>query len=200
MQIRLRHGPRRTYLNGADDGRTILIQSDWDYAGLASTFGYVPCWCGDTDGTVDCPHKTASEMIMEARQWLDDHLCEKVDDPGYFQPLLPALRWEHFGRAIHHSRLASKQLNFLVHSLVVDMRQCYCYAVWLAMTGSRHWRRKFLPTSGNCRFPFPIDCRNSWAIQAMHGSLPFIGNKWVMRSCSMMVNQREQGSGIHSSV
>lgn len=56
-----------------------FVQSDWDYPGLASMFGYVPCDCGATDGTVDCVHKTASEMISEAYDWLADHDGEETD-------------------------------------------------------------------------------------------------------------------------
>lgn len=61
------------------------IQTDWDYPGVASTFGWTPCKeCRETDGTVDCAHHTASEMISSAREWLDDHIGKTVDDPGYF--------------------------------------------------------------------------------------------------------------------
>ena len=72
------------YLLAADDRRDILIQTDWDYPGVASTFGWVPCECGETDGTVDCPHKTASQMISEAAEYLDEHIGNTVEDPGYF--------------------------------------------------------------------------------------------------------------------
>lgn len=74
-----------TWILTAADGRTILVQTDWDYPGLASTFGWVPCrQCNATDGTVDCEHRTASEMICEASQWLADHEGKSVEDPGYF--------------------------------------------------------------------------------------------------------------------
>lgn len=72
-----------------DDDRTVLVQTDWDFPGLAASFGFVPCDCGATDGTVDCLHKTATEMITEAIDYLDA-LCESADDrrfiedPGYF--------------------------------------------------------------------------------------------------------------------
>ena len=75
--------------NTRDEKTTILIQTDWDYPGLASTFGFVPCFCGETDGTVECPHKTAPEMITAASEFLNE-LCETPDnrrfvsDPGYF--------------------------------------------------------------------------------------------------------------------
>ena len=64
--------------------RNLIVQTDWDFPGLASCMGYVPCNCGETDGTVDCAHKTASQMIEEARQYIDDHLEEEYNDPGYF--------------------------------------------------------------------------------------------------------------------
>ena len=36
------------------------------------------------DGTVDCLHKKATDMIVEAQAFLDDHIGESVEDPGYF--------------------------------------------------------------------------------------------------------------------
>lgn len=52
-------------------GDSVLVQSDWDYPGVASRTGFVPCECGATDGTVDCPHRTASDMISAAYGWLE---------------------------------------------------------------------------------------------------------------------------------
>lgn len=80
------HGKPGSYdWDTRDEDNTVLVQTDFDWPGLASTFGWCPCECGETDGTVDCPHKTASEMIDSARQWLDDHLGQIfVEDPGYF--------------------------------------------------------------------------------------------------------------------
>lgn len=66
-----------------DEPTTVLCQSDWDRPMLARDLGWRPC-CDVTDGTVDCPHKTASEMIAEAGEYLDEHLGEPFDDPGYF--------------------------------------------------------------------------------------------------------------------
>ena len=68
--------------NNSDQTR--YIQTDWDYPGVATTFGWCACDCGFTDGTVDCEHRTASEMITEAGEYLDDHIGDTVDDPGYF--------------------------------------------------------------------------------------------------------------------
>jgi hypothetical protein len=66
-------------------GREVIIQSDWDFPGVASSFGWVPCRkCRATDGTVDCAHRTASEMISEAYDYLMAHLGKQIPDPGYF--------------------------------------------------------------------------------------------------------------------
>lgn len=78
-----------------DTGKDKLIQTDWDYPGLASTFGWSTTLTNDcdgihdhqsTDGTVDCEYcgTTASEFISDAASYLDDHIGEVVDDPGYF--------------------------------------------------------------------------------------------------------------------
>lgn len=61
----------------------VFVQSDWDYAGLASSFGWVPCPCGHTDGTVDCPHRKVSDMLSEAFDWLAERDGQEIDDPGY---------------------------------------------------------------------------------------------------------------------
>jgi hypothetical protein len=84
MKISLREGDFGTFLVVCEDGGDLLVQTDWDYPGLASTFGWSPCPCGETDGTVDCPHRSADEMIAEAREFLRAHAGDTVDDPGYF--------------------------------------------------------------------------------------------------------------------
>jgi hypothetical protein len=66
------------------DDRSILVMLDWDWPSVASNLGFVPCECGRTDGTVPCAHKTASEMISAAYEFLDDHIGDTFDDPGYF--------------------------------------------------------------------------------------------------------------------
>jgi hypothetical protein len=66
--------------------RTVLVQTDWDFPGVASRLGWVACECGFTDGTVDCEHKKASDMIQDARLHLDasDGVpCDELAD--YFQ-------------------------------------------------------------------------------------------------------------------
>jgi hypothetical protein len=62
---------------------SILYQSDWDFPGLASLLGFTPCDCGRTDGTVDCEHKTASEMICEAADFLDDRVGDTFNSKKY---------------------------------------------------------------------------------------------------------------------
>jgi len=56
------------------------VQMDWDYPSTAETFGWTPCdECSYTDGTVDCEHRTASEMISDAANYLDAHDGAEAD-------------------------------------------------------------------------------------------------------------------------
>jgi hypothetical protein len=84
MRIALHEGDCGTFLLVAQSGREILVQTDWDFPGLASIFGWSPCSCGATDGTIDCDHRTAGEMIADAREFLRAHAGDTTDDPGYF--------------------------------------------------------------------------------------------------------------------
>lgn len=68
-----------------DSGRDILVQSDYYYPSIARDFG----WShehGETDGTIDCPvcGKSVHEMINEAQEYLDEHIGDTTEDPGYF--------------------------------------------------------------------------------------------------------------------
>lgn len=79
-----------------DDGQTVLIQTDWDYCGVATSFGWSirevqqidhdECDHSFSDGTVDCPEcgLIAGEFIAAARDWLDDNDGVMADDPEYF--------------------------------------------------------------------------------------------------------------------
>ena len=84
MRITLEEGPFGTFLVTAEDGRDLLVQTDVDFPGLAATFGWTPCSCGQTDGTIDCAHRSATEMIAEARDFLHERAGSTADDPGYF--------------------------------------------------------------------------------------------------------------------
>lgn len=84
MKITLYEGDFGTFRIVAEDGRDLLVQTDWDFPGLASTFGWSPCRCGFTDGTVDCEHRTADEMIAEARAFLRERAGSTAEDSGYF--------------------------------------------------------------------------------------------------------------------
>ena len=89
----------RFIANSRNEGRTRLIQTDWDYPGVASTFGWSTrqvqakgrkrrnkCRHDGTDGTVDCREcgVTASEFISAAGEFLTTVDGKIVDDPGYF--------------------------------------------------------------------------------------------------------------------
>lgn len=84
MNIRVRKGDFSTFLVEAENGDTRLIQTEWDIPGIAASFGWVACPCRQTDGTVDCQHRTAADMIAEARQFLEENEGQVADDPGYF--------------------------------------------------------------------------------------------------------------------
>jgi hypothetical protein len=60
----------------ADPEDTTLVQADWDFPSVASAIGHEPCECDATDGTVDCAHKTATEMISEAYDYCRAHAGE----------------------------------------------------------------------------------------------------------------------------
>jgi hypothetical protein len=92
--IALRTGPFGTYRIVNDDNTDdVLVQTDWDYPGIASTFGW---WIGavapngcthdGTDGTIDCPGcgTPASVFIEAAGDYLDENIGAVADDPGYF--------------------------------------------------------------------------------------------------------------------
>lgn len=78
----------------ADDGQTVLVQTDWDFPGVASSFGWDiasvaverGCLHSGTDGTIRCPNcrLQPGDFIDAAREWLDDHDGATADDPGYF--------------------------------------------------------------------------------------------------------------------
>lgn len=64
---------------------SVLSQLDYDRCGLANTFGWSPCH-NCTDGTIDCAEcdKTATELISDATDYLNEHYGDIAEDPGYF--------------------------------------------------------------------------------------------------------------------
>lgn len=84
MRVTLAAGPFGTYRLLSGTNEDLFLQSDSDFPRVVSMFGWVPCHCRDTDGTIDCQHRTAVDMIADARRYLDEHLGVTVDDPGYF--------------------------------------------------------------------------------------------------------------------
>lgn len=89
MKVILERGPEGapnfTFgLYDADTGECIeFIQSDWDYAGLATSLGWCPCECGRTDGTVDCAHRSVSKMLSEAFDYLVERNGQVFDLSDY---------------------------------------------------------------------------------------------------------------------
>lgn len=75
------------------DGRTFLVQIDYDYPSVARDFGWrgprprKGCRHNGTDGTVDCRGcgLTTSDMISMAGAYLDRiaDTGKSVEDPGY---------------------------------------------------------------------------------------------------------------------
>ena len=63
-----------------DEANTVLVQTDWDYPGIALRMGLEPCECGATDGTVDCEHKKASDMISAAYDFIESHAGESFPE------------------------------------------------------------------------------------------------------------------------
>ena len=51
-----------------DEANTVLVQSDWDFPGIARTFG----------GSFE------EDQIAEAGEWLHDNIGAEAEDPGYF--------------------------------------------------------------------------------------------------------------------
>ena len=86
MRVRLDKGQFGwDYILTAENGKDYYVQTDNDYPGIAAHFGFVPCeHCQNTDGTIDCAHHSAMDMISAAHDYLNDHIGESFEDPGYF--------------------------------------------------------------------------------------------------------------------
>ena len=84
MTVTLKDGPYGAFVLESNSGDSYLIQHDWDFPRIAAAFGWTPCHCGTTDGTIECEHRSVSEMIWEAYEYLTSRVGESIDDPGYF--------------------------------------------------------------------------------------------------------------------
>ena len=84
MKITLLEADCGTFLLLAEDGRTILVQVDWDFPGVASTFGWSPRSSPMTDDTGTLAEKSLSTVIGDARDFLHERAGSTADDPGYF--------------------------------------------------------------------------------------------------------------------
>jgi hypothetical protein len=84
MTITLKDGPYRTFVLESESGESRLIQQDWDFPRIASAFGWTPCSCGATDGTIECEHRSVSDMVWDAYEFLNGRVGDTIEDPGYF--------------------------------------------------------------------------------------------------------------------
>ncbi len=80
----------------AENGKSILVQQDWDAPGIASTFGWNmrevqkdggDCDHRGTDGTIDCPDcgLKPGTFIEAAMDWIQSNDGATAEDPGYFE-------------------------------------------------------------------------------------------------------------------
>lgn len=92
-------------LHNSKDNRKVFVQTDWDYPGIATAFGWSissvkpkDCKHESTDGTIRCDTcgTEPGVFISAAYDWLVEHEGtfsldpelpgECVEDPGYFVP------------------------------------------------------------------------------------------------------------------
>ncbi len=84
MTITLLEAECGTFLLQAEDGRTILVQVDWDFPGLAETFGWsIPAGI-EFDDTGKVAEESLVTVIADARDFLHERAGASTTDPGYF--------------------------------------------------------------------------------------------------------------------
>jgi len=102
MRIRLEkaQGCPGYVIQAVDSEQSVLVQTDWEYPSVASSFGWSiresqvinagyygqTCDHSSTDGTVVCSEcgLTPTVFIREAADYLYSHIGQTADDPGYF--------------------------------------------------------------------------------------------------------------------
>lgn len=70
-----------------EDGKSATVREDC-YCSIARYYGWNPCeheeCCDITDGSVDCAHHTTDDMVMNAGEFLANHVGDSCDDPGWW--------------------------------------------------------------------------------------------------------------------
>ena len=84
MRITLLEADCGTFLLRAKDGRTILVQTDWDFPGVAETFGWSPPAGTLTDDVGKFAEESLFAVIGDARDFLHERAGTSTFDPGYF--------------------------------------------------------------------------------------------------------------------
>lgn len=84
MTVTLLESDCGTFLLRAEDGRTILVQTDWDFPGVAETFGWSPPAGTLTDDVGKFAAESLLAVIGDARDFLHERTGSMTSDPGYF--------------------------------------------------------------------------------------------------------------------
>jgi hypothetical protein len=84
MRITLLESDCGTFLLRAEDDRTILVQMDWDFPGVAETFGWSPPAGTLTDDIGKFAEESLFAVIGDARDFLHERAGTSTSDPGYF--------------------------------------------------------------------------------------------------------------------
>lgn len=67
-----------------EDGKSHTVgQEGW--CSVARYYGWQACKeCDTTDGSVDCPHHTTFDMLVSSGRFLESHVGDETDDPGWW--------------------------------------------------------------------------------------------------------------------
>ena len=84
MTITLLEADCGMFLLRAEDDRTILVQTDWDFPGVAETFGWSPPAGTLIDHVGKFAEESLSTVIGDARDFLHERAGSMTSDPGYF--------------------------------------------------------------------------------------------------------------------
>lgn len=142
----------------AADGRDLLVQTDWDYPGVATSFGWDistvnqdrGCNHEGSDGTIDCDScgTTADEFIQAARQFLDDNDGATAEDPGYFTE---AEDPKHFFKRIMPEIERAKGTKRVAEYYLADIGIENCQYFQGCGTAYTKWDQVYVGTGDNPR-------------------------------------------------